>query len=102
MQYCGSFNNNGYRITLEIATKMNINETKPDTVVWRSILPFKIFNNAIFKIFNNAPSESIFGINNYSTAGSFVSSFKCISVRVYDGFVIIPEKMLSLYHKNTD
>ena len=57
MQYCGSFNNNGYRITLEIATKMNINETKPDTVVWGSILPFKIFNNAIFKFLTMLPQN---------------------------------------------
>ena len=91
------FHNNCYRIILEIANKVSISETKPRTV-------------ASQKNRNNVPSESVSYYFEKVVTIPLLDHlltqlnvrFDSASVMVYGGLVIVPVKMLSLYHKNID
>ena len=91
------FHNNCYRIILEIANKGSINETKPRTATFQ-------------KYSNNVPSDSVSDYFKKVVTTPLLDHlltqldvrFDSASVMVYGGLVIVPVKMLSLYHKNID
>ena len=91
------FHNNCYRIILEIANKRSINETKPRTATFQ-------------KYSNNVPSDSVSDYFKKVVTTPLLDHlltqldvrFDSASVIVYGGLVIVPVKMLSLYHKNID
>ena len=91
------FHNNCYRIILEMANKVSINETKPRTAAFQ-------------KNRNNVPSESVSDyfkkVETIPLLDHLLTQlnvrFDSASVMVYGGLVIVPVKMLSLYHKNID
>ena len=91
------FYNNCYRIILEIANKVSISETKPRTATFQ-------------KNPNNVPSESLSDYFKKVVTIPLLDHlltqlnvrFDSASVIVYGGLVIVPVKMLSLYHKNID
>ena len=91
------FHNKCYRIILEIANKVSINETKPRTATFQ-------------KYSNNVPSDSVSDYFKKVVTTPLLDHllaqldvrFDSASVMVYGGLVIVPVKMLSLYHKNID
>ena len=93
----GEFHDTFYRIILEIANKVSINETKS--------------RRAAFQINrNNVPSESVYDYFRKDVTIPLLDHlltqlhvrFDSPSVMEYDGLVIVPLKMLSLYHKYID
>ena len=91
------FHNNCYRIILEMANKVSVNVTKPCTAAFQ-------------KNCNNFPSKSVSDYFKKFVTIPLLSDlltqlnvrFDSASVMVYGGLVIVPVKMLSLFHKNID
>ena len=82
---------------LKLQNKVSISETKPRTVAFQ-------------KYRNNVPSESVSDYFKEVVTIPLIDHlltqlnvrFGSASVMVYGGLVIVPVKMLSLYHKNID
>ena len=87
------FRNNRYRIILEIAKKININEVKPHTATFQKTI-------TIFPRNKYLESVTILLLDHLLTQLNV--RFDSISVVVYGGLIIIPAKRLSFFHENID